>query len=1031
MWLRPSKRANRVLRDFRRAALAASLALIGLAVSAGASDAPSSVVVGARPPALADAAAIGAVAPRTRLALTVVLKSRDPAGLAALVSAVTTPGSTSYHHYLTVGEFAARFGADPAGVATLRSTLRAEGLQPGTLAANGLSIPVSATVSQASRAFDVDLRSYRTHSGVRLYANTAAPRMPAVLGKVVQNVLGLDNVPQAQPQGLVRPLLKPAPRRAGKPRARAAADQSFPNGAGPAPCQGASGFEALHSNVYTIDQIGKAYGMDDLYADGDFGQGVTVALLELDSYASSADEATDLATFQQCYGTNAQITIEPLVDGGGSKISTAESAVDLQDLIGLAPEANVDLYQGPDTLMGRYDTLARIVAADNAQVISDSWGECEQEDISAAQSEKTLLEEAAAQGESFIASTGDRGAESCASEWNNNLNNIAQQGDPNAPLLAVDDPASQPLATAVGGTNLNAIGPPPSETSWNRIYWGASGGGISTLWAMPSYQIDAGVPGVLNSYSSGAPCGQTSRYCREVPDVAANGSTETGYVTYFQGAWTAFGGTSSSAPVWAAVAALADSPLAGDSAVSGCTAGPPLGFLNPLLYEIAAGDEHADAFNDVTVGDNSGYFNGTVPYGAYPATPGYDMVTGLGTPIADNGSSTGLVPQLCAASATPIGAQPVVTGLQGGEARPGSTVTVDGSGFTPYTAVWFGGEVASSVTDLSSTQLVATVPAGSGSVDVRVTGLAGASPPNPGDVFAYAPTEAIGSPQSGATYTEGERVIASYACAASVSGANGCTAPVANGAAINTSTVGVHQFAVTSTDANGFATTTIATYSVIAPPTIAIGAPAAGGVYARGQSLTAAFSCAASAPATLASCTGPDAAGTSIATTAPGPHSFTVIATDSNGVSSALTASYTIVAVRPTISGLNETAARWLERKARRSRLPLGTTFSFSLDQAAQVELSFARLTGGRKAGGRCVSPALAAPRAQRCTRSLSAGTLTIRAQAGGNALAFGGKTSLGRLPAGTYAVELSATGLTGHPSAPVSLRFTIVPPGS
>jgi subtilase family serine protease len=1026
MWLTPSNRANRVLRDLRRAALAASMALIGLAVSAGASNAPSSVAVGARPPALAKAAALGAVAPRTRLALTVVLKSRDPVGLAALVSAVSTPGSTSYQHYLSVGEFAARFGADPAGVATLRRALRTEGLRPGALAANGLSIPVSATAAQASHAFDVSLRSYRTHSGVRLYANTAAPRMPAALGNVVQDVLGLDDVPQAQPQGLVRAQLKSAPRGAAKARAHTAAAPSFPNGAGPAPCQGASGFEALHSNVYTIDQIAKAYGMDDLYADGDFGQGVTVALLELDTYASSADEPTDLAAFQQCYGTNAQITIEPLVDGGGTKTATAESAVDLQNLIGLAPEANVDLYEGPNTLMGRYDTLARIVAADNAQVITDSWGECEQEDVSAAESEKTLLEEAAAQGESFLASTGDRGAEGCASEWNNNLNNITQQGDPNAPLLAVDDPASQPLATAVGGTNLNAAGPPPSETAWNRVFWGASGGGISTLWAMPAYQIDAGVPGVLNSYSSGAPCGQTSGYCREVPDVSADGSTETAYVTYFQGAWTAFGGTSTTAPVWAALSALADSALAGDSSVSGCTAGPPLGFLNPLLYEIAAGDEHADAFNDVTVGNNSGYFNGTVPYGDYPATPGYDMVTGLGTPIADNGSSTGLVPQLCAASATPLGAAPVVSGLQGGEASAGSTVTVDGSGFTRYTAVWFGGAVASAVTDMSPTQLVATVPPGAGAVDVRVTGLAGASPPNAADVFSYAPTETIGSPQSGATYTMGQRVIASYSCAASVAGATSCTAPVANGAAINTSTAGAHQFAVTTTDANGFSTTTIATYSVVAAPTIAIAAPAPGGVYARAQSLTAAFSCAASAPATITSCTGPVAAGAPVATTAPGPHSFTVTATDSNGVNSALTAGYTIVAVRPTISGLHETAARWLERTARGLRLPLGTTFSFSLDQAARVVLSFARLTDGRKADGRCVSPALAGPRAQRCTRSRSAGTLTIRAQTGGNALAFSGKTSLGRLPAGTYSVALSATGLTGRPSAPVSLRFTI-----
>jgi hypothetical protein len=171
------------------------------------------------------------------------------------------------------------------------------------------------------------------------------------------------------------------------------------------------------------------------------------------------------------------------------------------------------------------------------------------------------------------------------------------------------------------------------------------------------------------------------------------------------------------------------------------------------------------------------------------------------------------------------------------------------------------------------------------------------------------------------------------------------------------------------------------------------------------------------------------ASGAAVNTSAPGTHSFTVAASDSLGTTSTTTASYTVVAVLPKITSLRQTALKWLERRIKGLRLPLGTTFSFSLDQAARVKLSFTRLASGRVASGRCVSPPLAGPRAQRCTRSLSAGTLSVPADRGANALAFTGKTSAGRLPAGTYTVVLRATGLSGRASPAVALLFTIAAP--
>jgi hypothetical protein len=1038
---RQSNSRSTALRRIRAAALASALALAGLAVSAAASAPPASVTIGGRPLTLSAATAVGGVAPTSRLALTLVLKSRDPAGLSALAAAVASPSSPSFHHYLTVAQFAARFGADPASVAALRVTLRGYGLHPGALAADGLSLPVSGSASDASRAFDVRLRRYRTRSGARLYSNTAAPRLPAALGSVVTDVLGLSNTPAAVPEGLARLPSKPAAKTAAAPAARAAGA-----GGAPAACAQASSFQAANTRFFTLDQIAKAYGFSSLYTNGDLGQGVTVALPELDPYASTAVAQTDIATFQQCYGTAAKVTVEPLVDGGPTEplTPTAESAVDLENVIGLAPQANVDVYEGPNTGQGNYDTLATILERDSAQVISDSWGLCEQEDPIFSQIELNLLYEAAIQGESFLAAAGDRGAEGCASEWNDNLTNIPQQGgDTNAPSLAVDDPASQPYATGVGGTNLTALGPPPVQTAWDHLYWGASGGGISTLWQMPNYQLYAGVPGVLNSYSSVLPCqkasGQTSGYCREVPDVSVDGSTETGYVTFYDGGWTAFGGTSTATPVWAALIALADS-----SGLPGCSspaaAATRLGFLNPLLYEVAAGDDHADAFDDITVGDNSGYFGATNPYGSYPsgpypATPGYDMASGLGTPIATDGSSPGLVAQLCTANATQLSGAPAVSGLGVSEASPGSTITVNGSGFTRYTAVWFGGVVAASVDDISPTQLLATVPQGSGVVDVTVTDLAGWSTTAAADVFTYSPTETIVSPASGAVYGKGQTVAAAYSCVAFGAGPSACSGPVASGAAIDTSTPGVHEFTVTATDANGFATATTATYTVVSAlsgvpaPSITITGPAAGGVYAQGRALKARFSCSAAAPVTITACTGTVAAGATVSTSSPGTRSFVVAATDSEGATSTTTVSYTVVAALPKITSLQETASQWLERPSKGLRLPLGTTFSFALDQSARVKLSFTRLANGRVAAGRCVPPTLAGPRARRCTRGLSAGTVTLAAAPGANSVSFAGKTSTGRLPPGTYTVVLHATGLSGRASTALALLFTIAAP--
>jgi len=569
--------------------------------SAGTGDTP----VGSAPAVPIGAQVQGAAPAAQPISFDVVLRPRNQAALNAFTTAVSTPGSPQYRQFLTSAEYASQFGPTPSTIAGVSSRLRSLGLTVGT--AEGSLLPVSGSVTKVGSALHTSFRQYRLASGRTARANVAAPQVPTDVASAVQAIVGLDTLTQLTPA--LSTISAPSHDLLG-PNSPAPALNA--NLTGPTACGDAAGPPG-----YTATQVATYYGLNSLYSGGTLGSGVTVAIAELEPYSP-----TDIAAYQACYNTTTSVTLKPVDSPTATGAGGGEAALDIEDVIGLAPAATIDVYQAPNSLSSVLHMYQRIASDNVAQVVTTSWGQCEARDNAALPgfltSENTIFQQMAAQGQTMLAASGDAGSADCDNPI----------GGPNSTTaLAVDDPSSQPFVTGVGGTNLQTTTGP--ESTWNEgtVNGGlsAGGGGISTQWPMPSWQTALGVI----SGSSGTPCGALSgSFCREVPDVSASAQPSTGYRIFWTSTngisnWFTIGGTSAAAPTWAALIALAD-------ASSSC-AGHRLGFLNPALYQLRAAWP-AD-FHDVTAGNNDAA--GT-NLGKYLAGAGYDMATGLGTPAGAN-----------------------------------------------------------------------------------------------------------------------------------------------------------------------------------------------------------------------------------------------------------------------------------------------------------------------------------------------------------------------------------------------------------
>jgi subtilase family serine protease len=619
----------------------------------------------------ARAVRLGAVTSGAALHLDVTLTVPDQGALTTFLAGLSNRASPFFHHFLKPGQFGQLFGPSLGQVATVEQALRAAGLSPGQVASDRLSIPVTATALAVERAFRVDLVSYRLPDGRVAFANTAAPKLAAAAAALVSGVLGLNDVGVSQPM-ISRPA---APAATAAPR-RAAPQ---PSAAGPQACADASE-TASSDRAYTATQLADYYLMSPLYARGDLGQGVRVALAEIGPNLPS-----DIATYERCYGIKTAVSYFQ-VDGGagsGSGAPAPEAALDIEDVAGLAPDIGIDVYQSPNGDSGVYDMFEDIVNGDKDKVVSASFGECEEvieeDDPPYLSAVSTLMSQAAAQGQTVLASAGDTGSSGC------------YDADED-PAPADSFPASSPDVVAVGGTTIEPGG---GQVVWNESAdaAGAGGGGDSSAFCMPSYQDQPTIPGVISSLSvTDTVCksDNTGAYVREIPDVSADADPESGYVIYAAGQWQAVGGTSAAAPLWAAVAALIDaSPFCADYG-SG-----PVGVLPAGLYGIMAIDHSyvyetvPEGLVNVTEGNNDYTPTGYVS-GLYPATKGFSMAAGLGAPLVAGETSSGaaslfypgLAALMCQYYATKL-LTSNVTGISPnvGPAGHAITVTVRGTGF--------------------------------------------------------------------------------------------------------------------------------------------------------------------------------------------------------------------------------------------------------------------------------------------------------------------------------------------------------------
>lgn len=486
---------------------------------------------------------VGKADPSARFEVTLVV--RQPAQDAFARHLEALHDVTRRPPALTREAYAAQYSAAADDFAAVEQFAASEGLQVVRRDAAQRTIVLSGTVAQFNHAFEIDLQKIE-HEGKSYRGRVGPVHLPQHLKTVVDAVLGLEDLPLARTHFRLRPAARSA---AGFTPLELASIYQFPAGAG-------------KGQAIALIELGGGVKTSDLTTY--FSQlGVTPPQVT----AVSVDQATNSPTGDP-NGPDGEVTLDVEITGA------------------IAPEAHIVLYFAPNTEAGFFNAVSAAVhdTTHRPTVISISWGGPE-----AAWTRQSLdafdraLQAAAAMGVTVCAASGDSGS----------------SGSPGNGSPQVDFPASSPHVLACGGTRLHAsANRRDAESVWNDgAGGGASGGGVSAAFALPSWQ-----EGLQVTAADGTSQALTQR---GVPDVAGDASPASGYDVVVDAQATIVGGTSAVAPLWAGLIARLNASL-----------GKPLGYLNPILYQ------HPGVLNDITQGDN----------GEFSAAPGWDACTGLGSP---------------------------------------------------------------------------------------------------------------------------------------------------------------------------------------------------------------------------------------------------------------------------------------------------------------------------------------------------------------------------------------------------------------
>ena len=488
----------------------------------------------------------------------VTVRLRPRAALTSKVKADAMGGrSPKGRSYMTHEQLTAAHGATPEDIAKVTAFAKAHDLSVVQTSEARRSVWLSGTVTAFNAAFGISLQEYEHPDGGTYRGRTGPIVIPGDLDGIIQGIFGLDNRPQAKPHFRVS-----KPHR-GKAK-RASADLA----------------------QFTPPQVAALYNFP---ANLD-GTGQSVAIIELGGGFNSAD----LKTYFSNLGVTPPAVSSVSVDNGKNSPTGSpdgpdgEVMLDIEVVGSIAPKAKIFVYFAPNTDQGFLDAVTHAVhdTVNKPSVISISWGGPESSwTPQAMQQFDQAFQAAAALGITVCIAAGDNGSSDGVSDGQSH----------------VDFPASSPNALACGGTRLNASATAiDSEVVWNEPNDGATGGGVSDQFPLPSYQENAGVPPSANS---------NKNVGRGVPDVAGDADPATGYSVRIDGQDTVIGGTSAVAPLYAGLVALLNQSL-----------GKPVGFLNPIIYGFSS---QSGVFRDITSGNN----------GAYSAGPGWDACTGLG--VAD------------------------------------------------------------------------------------------------------------------------------------------------------------------------------------------------------------------------------------------------------------------------------------------------------------------------------------------------------------------------------------------------------------